>query len=230
MARQPTPPTGGGDGQTAGWSAWKPSGAKTGTAQIAEHVGGQYRLPDGRQLVLVEGGPMEVAGLPLTVALRQAPAQGGDIKLFEDKGVLYRLCGLGKDCAITAGKPSRKRHLLLRREALELALYSFRYLDGVQQVAVFLPPALGAKPSQAVFLRKDQVREELSKPLDSTLTAAAPTLDRVTHAPDALLVHQLTLPALFRFSVTQETGDDRTLLMLDPLSAPQTPAPSGLPA
>ncbi len=130
--------------QASGWSSWEPNGDKTGTQQIADHTGGQYRLPDGHQLVLVEGGPMEVAGLPLTVALRQAPAQGGDIKLFEDKGVLYRLCGLGPNCAIASGKPSRRRHLLLRREALELALYSFRYLDGVKQVVVLMPP--GSRP------------------------------------------------------------------------------------
>ena len=35
---------------------------------------------------------------------------------------------------------SEARHALLRREALELALYTFKYVDGVDSVSVFLPP------------------------------------------------------------------------------------------
>jgi len=39
--------------------------AGDGPTQIAEHVGREYRLPEGGQLVAVTGGPMEIAGLPL---------------------------------------------------------------------------------------------------------------------------------------------------------------------
>lgn len=210
------------------WSSWKPSkdGAK-GAAQIAAHVGPKYRGADGRQLVLTEGGDLEVSGLPLTVALRGSASTGGDIKLFEDKGVLYRLCGLGKDCAIASGKPSIERHLLLRRQALELALYSFRYLDGVEEVVVMMPPRRGSQPSQALFFRRSQVSSELEKPLEATLVDRTPTVARVTKSPDALLVEQLTLPTLFRFSLTQANQDDRAFLVLDPLdsAAPAAPTP-----
>ena len=125
---------------------------------------------DGKQLVYVEGSGMKVEGLPLTVAVREPASAGGKIRIFDEKGVLYRMCGLGKDCSIPGGKPSIQRHLLLRREALELALYSFRYLDGVEQVAVLLPPPPGKTASQAVFFRKPQIAPELKKPLDATLT------------------------------------------------------------
>ena len=210
----------------ASWSAWQPTkDGAAGAEQIAAHVGPQYRGPDGRQLVLVEGGGLEISGLPLTVAMRGAASSGGDIKLYEDKGVLYRLCGLGKDCAITTGKPSIQRHLLLRREALELALYSFRYLDGVKEVVVFMPPKPGDQPSQALFFRKDQVRSEIEKPLEATLVDRTPTVARVTKSPDALLVEQLTIPTLFRFSLTQANQDDRAFLVLDPFdsAAPAQP-------
>jgi hypothetical protein len=208
------------------WSAWQPSkDGADGAEQIAEHIGPQYRGPDGRQLVLVEGGGLEVSGLPLTVAMRGSESAGGDIKLYEDEGVLYRLCGLGKDCAIATGKPSIQRHLLLRREALELALYSFRYLDDVKEVVVFMPPKLGDQPSQALFFRKNQVMNELEKPLEATLVDRTPTVARVTKSPDALLVEQLTIPTLFRFSLTQANQDDRAFLVLDPFdsAAPAEP-------
>ncbi|HVP02632.1 MAG TPA: hypothetical protein VMT10_08690 [Solirubrobacteraceae bacterium] len=214
----------GGAGGRAGssgpaWSAWHPSSSAAAAQQIADYVGQQYHLHDGRQLVLAQGGPLKVAGLPLTVALRETAAQGGDIKLYDDKGVLFRMCGLGRNCAIAEGKPSVERHLLLRREALELALYAFRYMDGVKQIAVLLPPAPGKLPSQAVFFRREELAPELRRPLDTTLTAEAPTVRTMTRSPDALLVDQLTLPTLFKFSLTQANQDDRAFLVLDPFTA-----------
>ena len=96
--------------------------------------------------------------MPLTVALREAPAQGGDIKLVDGDGVLYRLCGLGPNCAIAKGKPSAERHLLLRREALELALYTLplprRRRPGRRLHAA---AARAKKPSQALLFRRGDV-------------------------------------------------------------------------
>ena len=46
--------------------------------EIAVHVGRSYREPNGAQLVLVDGGPLQVSGVPLTVARRdrRRPASG----------------------------------------------------------------------------------------------------------------------------------------------------------
>ncbi len=44
------------------------------------------------------------------------------------------------DCSIKEGKPSNERGLLVTREALELALYTFRYVSGVERVIVTMPP------------------------------------------------------------------------------------------
>ena len=205
------------DGPT--WSQWRPTKAGAeGAKQIATRVGREYRLSNRRQLVLVEGGTLEIAGLQLTVGMRQS---GGDIDVFDDAGVLYRLCGLGASCAIATGKPSAERHLLLRRQALELALYSFRYLDDAEQVLVFLPPNPGEDPSQALFFRRDQMQDTLARPLDATLVDRTPTVARVLRSPDALLVEQLTIPVLFRFSLTQANKDDRAFLVLEPLNSPE---------
>lgn len=201
------------------WSAWAPhEGGIDGPTQIAEHVGAQYKGKDGRQLVAVTGGPLEVAGLPLTVALRQTALQGGRIQLFDGKGVLYRLCGLGEKCAIASGKPSTERHLLLRREALELALYSFRYLKGVNQVVVFMPPKKGEDPSQALFFRPQDVAQELGRPLSATLPGRTPTVSSVTTSPNAALIDKLTFQSLFQFSLTQANQDARAFLVLDKIS------------
>ena len=104
-----------------------PTTARRRPQQIAAHVGRQYRLSDGSQIVGVEGGPLEIDALgltvPLEIAMKTAP-QGGDIKFIKGNGLLYTLNGLGPKGAVRGGKPSTERALLLRREALELALYT----------------------------------------------------------------------------------------------------------
>ncbi len=220
-----------GDGDSAvddgpPWSAWRPSASGDGAAdQIAARIGSRYRGSRGGQLVRVEGGPLEVAGLPLRVALREPGGAPGTVSVLAGETVLYRLCGSGPDCAISGGKPSFDRHLLLRREALELALYSLRYVDGVGQVVVFMPPRLGDQPSQALLFRRSAIGAELRKPLEATLVDRAPSVARVRKSPDAGLVQRLTLPALFRFSLTPARAGERALLVLEPFAAP-APAPA----
>jgi hypothetical protein len=213
------------DGGGVQWSSWKPTQqGVAGGEQIAEHVAPGYKLPDGRQLVDVQVTPMEIQGLPLAVAVREGAAQGGDIRVFSDDGLIYHLCGLGPQCAIASGKPSTERHLLLSREALELALYSFRYLNDVHQVVVYMPPKLGERPSEALFFREGDVINQLQRPLNATLSPRVPSVRNVTLSPDATLVDQVTTPHIFRFSLTQANTDARAFLVLDPLDS--VPAPS----
>ncbi len=136
--------------------------------------------------MVVTGGPLQLSGagldgsgLPLQIALQKS----GDYDLITGETVLYRpppLCGLGPKCAIAKGKASTQRHLLLRRESLELSLYTFRYVKGISNVVVFMPPKLGSDPSEALFFRKGDVSPELGKPLSRTLPgqAAAAELGR----------------------------------------------------
>jgi len=233
-------------GQGTAWSTWRPVAGQTDPAtQIADHVGTEYRSLDGRQLVAVTGGPMQIAGLPITVAIRETAAQGGDIKLLDGSGVLYRMCGLGNKCAMD-GKPSEDRMLLLRREALELALYSFHYL-GVEQAVVFLPPvtltstgssasgsgsSAGSSSSSSssgatadtasvalLFRRGDQdVTSLVGRPLGRSLSAHTPTVATVAQSPDAQLVTTVTERKLFEFSFQQSNQDARAFLVLDPLN------------
>ena len=168
---------GGSDGTdtvSGGWSYWHPTrDGQAAFQQIADHVGADYRLQNGKQLVAVTGGPLELANLPVTVAVKPTTS-GGNISLLEGNGVLYTLCGLGKKCAISSGKPTQVRHLLLRRESLELALYTFRYVRDVDLVVVFLPPPPGKDASQAMLYRAKDVKGELNRPLVATLPGPAP--------------------------------------------------------
>src|SRR3954447_25311281 len=80
------------------WAPWHPTASDGFEAvnQIADHVGQRYTLPSGNQLVGVRGGPLELAHLPVTIALQDQ----GNVKILDQKGVLFNLCGLGHNCSI----------------------------------------------------------------------------------------------------------------------------------
>lgn len=192
------------------WADWRPT-AKDGLGavnQIAAHVGPRYTLPSGNQLVAVRGGPLELARLPVTVAIQQQ----GSVKILDQKGVLFNLCGLGKDCSIKEGQPSDARGLVLRREALELALYTFRFIKNVDQVVVILPPPPGKKPSLAMFYRRDDVNRSLDRPLAATLPGRPPVPPNVSPSEQTFLKN-LTDPNVFAFT-PQQGGDARIYLVL----------------
>jgi hypothetical protein len=227
------------DGVPEGWSGWRPTaddGVKA-AAQIAGHVGAKYRLGDNSQLVGVEGGPLELDALgmnvPLEIAMRTA-AQGGDIKFIEGKGLLYTLNGLGPDGAISGGKPSTERALLLRREALEIALYTFRYIDDVDLVVALLPPAIrvpvkqpgkkgaaaaaAAKPvkqTQALFFRPGDLEPQLEIPLAATIPPQTPKPETLAES-EARRIEALTSNNMFGFSY-QQGQNAKTYLVLDRL-------------
>ena len=61
-------------------------------------------------------------------------------QLEPGKTEMYSFCGLGAHCSIATGKPSQTRGQLVRREALETALYTFKYMPVIDSVIVFMPP------------------------------------------------------------------------------------------
>jgi hypothetical protein len=213
------------EGFAKNWSKWKPleTTMTAGPAEIATHVGSEYRGDDGKQLVSVTGGPLEIQGIKLDVALR--PAQG-DIRLINGHAVMYTLNGLGPGGSIKGGTPSTARHQLLRREALELALYSFRYLPNVDMVVTLLPPpppdptkdsatatSASAPPLQAVFYRPGDLKSQLQVPLGVTVPATAPHPDTIPSA-EGRKIDSLTLSNLFQ-ATFQQTQDLKAYIVLD---------------
>lgn len=221
-----------GTGPSAGarvdWSPWSPGSDEADAAaqEIANYVAPTYRLDSGGQLVAIEGGKLEVeqligdTGGKLEVAelpARLALAEQGRISVLDGDGVLYTLCGLGPKCAIDSGLPSAKRHLLLRREALELALYTFRYVRGTDYVVVRLPPRKGTEPSQAMFFRKDDLGKQLDQPLNATLSSPPPRSSALNPG-DTSALSALTAKRLFEFEL-KPGPDASVILVLQPFAS-----------
>src|SRR4029078_2561570 len=103
-------------------------------------VGRGDALPSGRQIVGVLSTPPVVQGQSTPVPLRAIAVRTGlagetsnDASFYGAGDALaYVVCGVGTSCAISGGKPSVERYDLLRREALELALYTFKYNHSIQ--------------------------------------------------------------------------------------------------
>src|SRR5581483_1679548 len=145
--------------QQTPWSSWKPSDPGTqGALDIATHIAPLYRISPADQLSVVtvinlESSSAQAAaaaaeasgqnpkpGIGLQVAVKTS-ASSSSLSLLNGNTIAYNLCGVGgKSCAIGVGTPSSSRLLLLRREALELALYTLKYLKNVQYVVTVLPP------------------------------------------------------------------------------------------
>jgi hypothetical protein len=211
----------------ASWSHWKPGSSGSGGAQeIADHVAPTYKESGGDQLVGVTGGPLKVGDLSLPVRIAfSSSADAQSVKIVGGKSVLYTLCGLGPRCSINRGKPSVERFLLLRREAFELALYSFRYLDGVQNVVALLPPAKGAKPTNAVFFRRaeNMFKLALDRPLLATLPSPPPSPKELATSDQDTLISTLTKPNVFCYAFQQGQDLSAFLVLQPPTSDPKTP-------
>ncbi|HUQ22298.1 MAG TPA: hypothetical protein VM049_04720 [Gaiellaceae bacterium] len=206
----------------AAWSSWAPEGSRDASAkQIADHVSKRYRLPSGDQLAVALVGPPKVQDVSVrAIAVRPdtstGQAEDEDVDVVETgKSIMYILCGLGESCSIKEGRPTEARHQLLRREALELSLYTFKYVDDVESVVVFLPPRADMQVGSSLFLKKSEVRDELRRPLRSTLRfGAAPALGQIDTI-ELGNIDRLTRPRTFQYEF-QQTQEGSAILVLTP--------------
>jgi hypothetical protein len=211
-------------GLAKNFSAWQPteSSIENGAPEIAAHIQPKYRGDDGRELVSVTAGPISIP-----VLMRP---ENGNIYSLGQKGVLYSLNGLGALGSIKGGTPSRARHELVRREALELALYSFRYLRGVTMVVALLPPSppspeqtaavtAGTVPppaGQAVFFRPGDLKAQLQVPLGTTVPKETPKPSTMDASGESKSIDALTNSNLFQASVQQAQGSPPYLVLERP--------------
>jgi len=174
------------------WSTWQPNGAgESQIWQIADHVGAGYRASNGELAAQILAGPPtfntsdeqgRTLRLPLEGVLvkgRASDESDARAVLFSGDSVMYALCGTGTACqpgnALLQVDEIGTKY---EREALELALYTLKYVDGVNSVMVFLPPfpqrnAQGQvdQVRTLVYIERDQVRFQLDQPLADTLRA-----------------------------------------------------------
>lgn len=220
---------------TSSWGSFVPEGSPNTKADlIAARVGKQYRLPNGEQIVGVIAGPPTVTSnqpegsvqiLVRAIASRPALPTGGsansrDIQTVNTTNALqYMLCGYGPACSIATGTPTEDRALLLRREALELGLYTFKYIDNIDSIVVFLPPPyVNGQPAgkaTAVLLRRKDLTGLLAQRLGDTLDPKTPGIGMMSES-DIAVVNEITVPQRFTVDYTQ-AQDGGAVLLLDPV-------------
>jgi hypothetical protein len=183
-------------------------------------------MKSGQQLVAAIVSPPKVTGaegdLPVsTIAIRPDTSTGkkeeNEIDILPaDHSLQYVLCGLGALCSIKGGTASEERHALLRREALELALYTFKYVDGIDSVSVFLPPRPdGQAAGTSVFLKKSDIAPELARPLAESIGAKTPTIGTIPKR-ELALVNRITEPRLYSYEY-QQAQDGGAVLIFNPV-------------
>jgi hypothetical protein len=239
---------------SAPWSSWAPQDSgPQGAREIADHIAPLYRISGVDQLAVVTvsnlGNPSAATSAASSTSSSRSSAGGplvavrpnvnsSSVSLISGSTIAYNLCGLGSsNCSIGIGTPSTDRLLLLRREALELALYTFKYIPATQNVVALLPPghpattsSLTAKPpsssaatkplAMALLFQHQELSPFLSHPVDETLTEQfPPTVPQVPlwkQTTEAALVEQITARGIFSEHMT--TAQDGTnLIVLDPL-------------
>jgi hypothetical protein len=231
------------------WSSWQPPDSGTqGAREIADHLAPLYRISGTDQLTVVtvvnlansaaaqaaaQTGVGNPASSGLQIAVR-ANSSTSALSLLSGNTIAYNLCGIGSsNCSIGVGAPSTNRLLLLRREALELALYTFRYVSSTANVVAILPPGhtvtgctgICSKPNSsttkpldmALLFLHDELKPWLSQPLAATLPEQfPPTVDQIRAAPEAALVEQITARGMFSENVEQ-AQDGSNLIVLTQL-------------
>jgi hypothetical protein len=215
------------------WSDWEPTGSPEAMLkQIADRVSRRYRLKSGNELAAAlvttpqvtspdQSGSRTVSVPVSAIAVRPDTSRGqaeeSDIDFVAaDSHIYFILCGLGNRCSIDEGSPSTARHELLRREALELSLYTFKYVDGIDSITVFLPPNPNPNGTPtAVFLKRSDVKRQLGLPLGRTLRPNVPRIGRMPPA-EVQVVNDVTLPRLYAYDYTQ-AQDGSAILVLAPV-------------
>lgn len=200
---------------TAGtWSFFKPTADSEAlrTRQISRFVAARYQTNDGEQIVRVIGGPPAVQDAPVSQFLVRA---GSDEETIgADKAIMYILCGAGTDCTLPLTASSDAHERLVRREALELSLYTMRY-NGADPVVVLLPPDPQGNPGGALLFRRGDLETQLDRPLSQTLpTGKAPNALGMTDL-EVATVDYLTLNNKYDYEF-QSASDGTARMVLNP--------------
>lgn len=222
LARQGSPP------QPPPWSSWRPATGNSSTmaTEIANHVSNQYKLNKaGAPLVaIVPSAPEGTRGttvMPVSTIgfLSSATATSCCARVVDTaNNVQDQLCGLGSRCAITRGAATAARGRLVRREALELALYTFKYVPKVNAMIAYIPPQAGTNRITLLYLERSNLQPELDKPISQTLPLATPPLPTAPDPREKSTIDRLTKPVEFAFIEYKPIGDGTQALIISPTS------------
>jgi hypothetical protein len=221
------------------WSKFKPTGSALAMErQIATQVSAEYGASPVQRLVSVFPGPLEatrfVQGssgptsvqVPISLVAVQADTskgqhEVGDYTFFDPQStVAYEMCGIGdsrQNCGV-ATAPGASPAGLLRREALELALYTLKYVPNTNAVIVYLPPPGNPQvAAKAVLIAQQDVQPNLRLPLARTLKPRQVVLGR--GLPDGGHVGELTASRVYTSDYQTLPGEGTSALVLTPAVA-----------
>lgn len=220
VVRQPGPP------KPQPWSSWRPKSGSvaTMTKEIADHVAPRYKATKaGDQLVAVIPTAPEITKDTTvtkvsTIGFRASASAGCCNRVITTGGnVQDQFCGIGPECAIPSGKLAAARERLVRREALEVALYTFKYVPGVKAVIAYLPPPSGSNPTTLLYLERSNLSKQLSSPLSKTLPLDPPPLPTQSDKKEQETIDRLTVPVEYGFEF-QALPDKTEAIVLTPSS------------
>ena len=187
------------------WSSWRPTA--TGTSdrmtEIATHVGSGYKLPSGNPLVSIQRqNRSDFQGI---VVVKPDNVRALDAQYGGEDTAVFLLCGTTKSCKISEGNATVARGTVLRREALELALYTLEYAHPIDNVLVFFPPGPDEnRLTSTLFFRRDDLESTLKHPLRRTLPQAQPPLPGQIRPTELKTVNDLTGDKRFKYLGTSQ--------------------------
>jgi hypothetical protein len=202
------------------WSAYTPRGGNVyeKAQNLVNHVAPKYRH-EGAPVAVVQAQPLLYRDAVVDgIAFARPPLRqvGGWLTEFEPSNstLAYVFCGQAQAC----GLPDERAGdvgLLLQRESLELALYTFKYWPDVRSVVSLLPPQRNL--SAAVFIRRRHVEEFLDRPLNASLPAHDElTVDSLTGA-EREMIDRVVVRNTFA-SRFEQAPNGRTVLLLTALN------------
>jgi hypothetical protein len=222
------------------WSTFKPHGSPIAMErQIATKVAAEYRASTATRLVTVFPGPLEasqffqtdsgpktiqvpISSIAVQPQLSTGQHEEGDFTFYSpDSTVAYNLCGLGasqQNCGVVVNA-GRNPAGLLHREALELALYTLKYVPGTNAVIAYLPPTGSSTASKAVLIARKDVKQALHVPLARTLEPRQVILG--AGMPNGAHVGELTASRVYSSDYQTLPGRGTAVLVLTPVASAQ---------
>ena len=204
-------------GTSNGWSSYKPKGGDvfSKAQNMADHVAPAYKY-NGEPIAVVQAQPLLYQDAVVDgIAFTRQPFRkiGSPFKQFEPSGstVAYVFCGSAPRCGLPSAG-AQDTVPMLRRETLELALYTFKYTPSVESIVGLLPPSgkheLRDLP-QAAELREGALEASRRDASRSTRCSRYQQLSPVEKAT----VDRLTMKNTYQSQFSQG-ANGRTLLVL----------------
>lgn len=201
------------------FQGFRPSASgELGAKQIADHIAFKYRQADGAPLAAVIGERPNFQGAPLSYYLirpHDAQDPNKDIAIFAvGNGIMYSMCGFGRNCATSTAETQAEAQLL-KREALELTMTTFKSDSAVQTVTTLLPP-LSQGSTLAIIFKRSDLGSWIHRPLSDLLPGKGPLKPGQIGSQEAQRIDMLEAGALYTYDAAQGP-DGNAYLRLDPI-------------